>query len=214
MTTQTEALKRIAYELHHYNPSADTHNGANIHKLWAKEIKEALAQPENEPEQNHEHRCCPHDSDCAVHNMPAYPAGPCDCTYKNTHNLPPSDVVHEICLALTKRVLDKIEHENFGRMPNDSWTNKVLDVYHFFDSNPKAKKLTVIYTTTPQPQSEARGFSQSKPLTDEQKYALIEKHLGLKQRRDNTVIDQYTGLFYSAQPYFDLINEAAHGIKE
>ena len=25
-------------------------------------------------------RCCYHDSDCAVHNMPAYPAGPCDCT--------------------------------------------------------------------------------------------------------------------------------------
>ena len=25
-------------------------------------------------------RCCAHDSDCAVHNMPAYPAGPCDCS--------------------------------------------------------------------------------------------------------------------------------------
>jgi len=25
-------------------------------------------------------RCCYHDSDCAVHNMPAYPAGPCDCS--------------------------------------------------------------------------------------------------------------------------------------
>lgn len=23
--------------------------------------------------------CCGHDSDCAVHNMPAYPNGPCDC---------------------------------------------------------------------------------------------------------------------------------------
>ena len=23
--------------------------------------------------------CCGHDSDCAVHNEPAYPAGPCDC---------------------------------------------------------------------------------------------------------------------------------------
>lgn len=25
-------------------------------------------------------RCCQHDSDCAVHNMPAYPVEPCDCT--------------------------------------------------------------------------------------------------------------------------------------
>jgi hypothetical protein len=24
-------------------------------------------------------RCCGHDSDCAVHNMPAMPNGPCDC---------------------------------------------------------------------------------------------------------------------------------------
>ena len=25
-------------------------------------------------------RCCEHDSDCAIHNAPAYPVGPCDCT--------------------------------------------------------------------------------------------------------------------------------------
>lgn len=24
--------------------------------------------------------CCGHDSDCAVHNEPAYPVGPCDCS--------------------------------------------------------------------------------------------------------------------------------------
>jgi len=35
--------------------------------------RDKLAQPAQE-------RCCYHDSDCAVHNMPAYPAGPCDCT--------------------------------------------------------------------------------------------------------------------------------------
>jgi hypothetical protein len=112
-------------------------------------------------QQEHEYRCCPHDSDCAVHNEPAYPAEPCDCTYRNTHNLPKSVVVHEVCLALTSQALDKLEHENFGRMPNDSWTNKVLDVYHFFDSNPKAKKLTVIYTS-PQPpaQREWVGLTQ------------------------------------------------------
>lgn len=40
----------------------------------------------------HEHLC--HDSDCAVHNMPAYPNGPCDCglshsiqNQRNQHDL-------------------------------------------------------------------------------------------------------------------------------
>ena len=37
--------------------------------------REALAEPLPVQE-----RCCYHDSDCAVHNMPAYPAGACDCT--------------------------------------------------------------------------------------------------------------------------------------
>jgi hypothetical protein len=117
--------------------------------------------------------------------MPAYPAGPCDCTYKDTHNLPLSDEVREVCLALTEQALEKIEHENFGQMPNDSWTNKVLNVYHFFDSNPKAKQLTVIYTT---PQ-------QRKPLTDEQIHELWYKVQG------------------EAEPFVRAI-EAAHGIKE
>jgi hypothetical protein len=39
--------------------------------------REAAADKVQEPAQE---RCCYHDSDCAVHNMPAYPAGPCDCT--------------------------------------------------------------------------------------------------------------------------------------
>ena len=55
---------------------------------------------------------------------------------------------------------------------------------------------------------------QRQPLTDEQKYALIEKHLGLKKRRHATVIDPWTGRYTDAQRYFDLIDEAAHGIKE
>ena len=41
-------------------------------------VKRAMAADKlQEPAQE---RCCYHDSDCAVHNMPAYPAGPCDCT--------------------------------------------------------------------------------------------------------------------------------------
>jgi hypothetical protein len=27
-------------------------------------------------------RCCEHDSDCAVHNAPALPVGPCDCSVR------------------------------------------------------------------------------------------------------------------------------------
>jgi hypothetical protein len=108
--------------------------------------KELAAQPAQEPE----YRCCPHDSDCAVHNMPAYPAGQCDCSYSNKFNLPPSAQIHEICLKLIERELDKLTNENFGRTPNDAWANKIVDVYHFFDSNPKAKKLTEIYTTPQQ----------------------------------------------------------------
>jgi hypothetical protein len=41
-------------------------------KLVTKEV----SLPEQEPVA----RCCLHDSDCSVHNMPAYPAGRCDCT--------------------------------------------------------------------------------------------------------------------------------------
>jgi len=76
---------------------------------------------------------------------------------KDTHNLPPSSEVHEVCLALINQALEKIKHENFGRMPNDLWTNKILNVYHFFDSNPKAKQLTVIYTKSHQPKQEQRS---------------------------------------------------------
>jgi hypothetical protein len=96
-----------------------------------------------------EYHCCPHTSDCAVHNMPAYPAGPCDCGYSSTFNLPPSPVIYEVCSKLVERELDRLTNENFGRTPNDTWSNKVVNVYHFFDSNPKAKKLTEIYTTPP-----------------------------------------------------------------
>lgn len=31
--------------------------------------------------------CCEHASDCAVHNDPAYPAGPCDCGYEEKWQL-------------------------------------------------------------------------------------------------------------------------------
>ena len=51
-----------------------------------KEVKEALALTSTKCEEQPAHcRCAAcmngtlHASDCAVHNAPAYPAGPCDC---------------------------------------------------------------------------------------------------------------------------------------
>jgi hypothetical protein len=71
---------------------------------------------------------------------------------------------------------------------------------------------TKFYTTPPQ--SEARGLSQQrKPLTNEQKFALVEKCLGLKKRTEDTVIDRYTGLFTDSARYFVLI-DAAYNFKE
>ena len=40
--------------------------------------------------------------------------------------------------------------------------------------------------------------------TDDELLALIEKHLGLKPRRDDTVIDPRTGRFHDVQRYRDL----------
>ena len=30
---------------------------------------------------------CGHDSDCAIHNMPAFPAGPCDCSVRKAFEM-------------------------------------------------------------------------------------------------------------------------------
>ena len=56
-----------------------------------------------------------------------------------------------------------------------------------------------------------------KPLTDEQRYALIKEHLGLDKRRDETVIDHRTGRWTDAARYFDLMDaaiETANGTGE
>lgn len=41
-----------------------------------------------------------HDSDCALHNMPAYPNGECDCSAKDKKEYPliPSDKRHFVML--------------------------------------------------------------------------------------------------------------------
>ena len=49
---------------------------------------------------------------------------------------------------------------------------------------------------------------ERQPLTDAQRYALIEKHLGLEQRKNATVIDHRTGRWTDAARYFDLMDAA------
>ena len=66
---------------------------------------------------------------------------------------------------------------------------------------------TKLYTAPPERQ----------PLTDAQRYALIEKHLGLEQRKNATVIDHRTGRWTDAARYFDLMDaaiETANGTGE
>lgn len=68
-------------------------------------------------------------------------------------------------------------------------------------------KWTPLYTAPPKRQ----------PLTDAQRYALIEKHLGLEQRKNATVIDHRTGRWTDAARYFDLMDaaiETANGTGE
>ena len=68
-----EALKLALEALTYCEALNHSVQDQKIHAIAA--IREALAQPVQE-------RCCYHDSDCAVHNMPAYPAGSCDCTQR------------------------------------------------------------------------------------------------------------------------------------
>ena len=53
-----------------------------------------------------------------------------------------------------------------------------------------------------------KGEALKRALTDAQRYALIEKHLGLEQRKNATVIDHRTGRWTDAARYFDLMDAA------
>ena len=57
-----------------YQYDDGTWNDAS-HTMHSCGMKPLYAAPGAQPTQ--------HDSDCATHNMPAYPAGPCDCSVSN-----------------------------------------------------------------------------------------------------------------------------------
>lgn len=73
------ALNEIAYA----GMSASSEMSDNGKKAWhasqAWKFISIAAQAIDKESTPAWERCCYHDSDCAVHNMPAYPAGPCDC---------------------------------------------------------------------------------------------------------------------------------------
>lgn len=56
--------------------------------------------------------------------------------------------------------------------------------------------------------NETEPKAEPAALTDAEKYALIEKYLGLVPRRDDTVVDPRTGRFTPAGRYFALIDAA------
>lgn len=47
--------------------------------MTPEQVERALSERAT-PSQAEPERCCLHDSDCAVHNAPALPVGPCDCS--------------------------------------------------------------------------------------------------------------------------------------
>ena len=105
---------------------------------FVADFKAALAQPEQEPVA----RCCLHDSDCAVHNMPAYPAGACDCSQTFVSS-PDLGIVTTVAYQLAVRELAKLVENNFGRMPrNDKWADKVLLVRDTFEAAHNIKEGT------------------------------------------------------------------------
>ena len=120
-------------------------------------------------------------------------------------------VVTAIREALAQPEQEPLEYWNAV----EGWV-KIEEVREHFDS----VGCGTIYKTAGEGREPLYTTPPKRPwvgLTDEQKYKLIKDHLGLEQRRDDTVIDRRTGRFTDAARYFALIDaafEIAHGIKE
>lgn len=68
---------RLADELH------KKHDGTGLLAYCEAELRRLHALDASKPEpQAQISSCCGHASDCAVHNAPALPAGPCDCGFE------------------------------------------------------------------------------------------------------------------------------------
>ena len=101
--------------------------------------------------------------------------------------------------ACREALAQKDEHEPVAEITADDMGrpfNAIRIGAHFYKEIPPVG--TKLYTAPPKRQ----------PLTDEQRYALIEKHLGLERRKNATVIDHRTGRWTDAARYFDLMDAA------
>lgn len=65
-----------------------------------------------------------HDSDCATHNMPAYPNGPCDCTVATMEDI--EKVARALCKLDERDPDDAITGDNFPTEPYPRWKNYKL----------------------------------------------------------------------------------------
>lgn len=109
-----------------------------------------LAERTTQPAQD---RCCDHDSDCAVHNAPAYPVGPCDCTLSEK---PAQDQV-----AAVRAVPDNInqfiyklinEHFNYGTVYGEDAKQHYATAVEIAEF-----AAELLYGAAPSPQPELSG---------------------------------------------------------
>lgn len=63
----------------HFDDEGKIHAGSGQKHLLAEQMLKLINQLEREVNHCQCPECKLHDSDCAVHNMPAYPNNACDC---------------------------------------------------------------------------------------------------------------------------------------
>lgn len=95
---------------------------------WEASQRRATPEPA-EPE-----RCCNHDSDCAVHNAPALPVGPCDCSQAEPVSQPISDEAHNAAMSafVKECAAEPVSHGEAANAVRDAAQElmDVLDEYH------------------------------------------------------------------------------------
>lgn len=81
MTFETENMlqefRKIQGE--HFDSEGKVYTGNGSDHALAERMLKLINQLEREVDKCQCQACKPHDSDCAVHNMPAYPNGECNC---------------------------------------------------------------------------------------------------------------------------------------
>jgi hypothetical protein len=98
------ALNEIAYAGMSASPEMSEHGRQAWHASQAWKFIGIAAQAIDQKLAPEQKRCCYHDSDCAMHNMPAYPAGPCDCSLAAQPPLPVQEPIADVRGLLAARL--------------------------------------------------------------------------------------------------------------